>query len=363
MNQKHRVGGWQRSLLRNIRRTNGLVLTFAAVAMLSLVAIRPAKADDANRVVATVGDHKITEKELDARTQEQLAALRSQEYEIKRQAIDSIADDYLLDQAAKKEGLSADQYMKKHLPQRSITAADARAYYDHNPEMKQRFPNYDQIQARLIQALQQQSDEQNRDALVKSLRKDKPVDVLLTPPRVAVSSSGHPELGPGNAPITIVEFSDFQCPFCKRAEPTLKAVREKYGDKVKLVYMDFPLSFHPNALPAANAGRCAGAQGKFWEYHDQLFADQGKLDPADLKATAKKVGLNTDEFDKCLDSNEYQAAIESDLAQGKKLGVDGTPSFFVNGRPMEPGAQPPDAFANVIDEELQGSHQKQASAR
>jgi protein-disulfide isomerase len=184
---------------------------------------------------------------------------------------------------------------------------------------------------------------------------------MLTAPRIEVKSAGHPEVGAKDAPVTIVEFSDFQCPFCGRAEPTLRQVRAKYGDKVRLVYMDFPLGIHEHAIDAASAGRCAEEQGKFWQFHDAMFADQSKLKPDDLKADAKKLGLDTAKFNDCFDKGKYKSGIESDMAQGRDLGVDGTPAFFINGRPMT-GAQPFEKFQSTIDEEL-ASGQKQASAK
>ncbi len=125
--------------------------------------------------------------------------------------------------------------------------------------------------------------------------------------------------------------------------------------------MDFPLGIHDHAIDAASAGRCAGEQGKFWQFHDAMFADQSKLKPDDLKADAKKLGLDTAKFDECLDKGKYKSAIESDMAQGRDLGVDGTPAFFINGRPLS-GAQPFEKFQTTIDEELAGG-QKQASAK
>jgi protein-disulfide isomerase len=128
-------------------------------------------------------------------------------------------------------------------------------------------------------------------------------------------------------------------------------VRLKYGDRVRLVFVDFPLGFHNNAIGAANAARCAGEQGKFWQYHDALFAEQAKLAPDDLKATAKKLGLDATKFDVCLDRARYDNAINRDVELGHKLNVTGTPAFFINGRPLE-GAQPELKFTEVIDEEL-----------
>jgi protein-disulfide isomerase len=318
-------------------------------------------AAESSKVVATVGDHKITAQELDAKIKPQLATVESQIYELKVSAIRSMADDYLLEQAAKKENLSTADYLKKHLSEKKITDTDAKLFYDQHKELQARYPKYDQIKDRLVEALQAQHDEQGKTAFMDQLRKQHPVAVMLTPPRVEVKFAGHPEIGPASAPVTIVEFSDFQCPFCGRAEPALKQVHEKYGDKVRLVYMDFPLGIHDHAIDAASAGRCAGEQGKFWQFHDEMFSNQSKLAPADLKADAKKLGLDTAKFDECLDKGKYKTAIETDMAQGRELGVDGTPAFFVNGRPLT-GAQPFEKFQTTIDEELAGSNQKQARA-
>ena len=290
-----------------------------------------------------------------------MGSIENQIYELKTQAIKSMADEYLVEQAAKKENLSVDAYFKKHLSDKKVTDTDARMFYDQHKEIQARFPKYDDIKTRLIDALQAQREGEAKTALVEQLRKEQPVTVMLTAPRITVKSAGHPEIGGKDAPVTIVEFSDFQCPFCSRAEPTLKQVREKYGDKIKLVYMDFPLGMHEHAIDAASAGRCAGEQGKFWEFHDAMFADQSKLAPADLKASAKKLGLDTAKFDECLDKGKYKAAIEADMAQGHSLGIDGTPAFYINGRPLT-GAQPFDKFQTTIDEEL-ASGQKQASAK
>ena len=325
-----------------------------------------ADADDAGTVVATVGDHKITAGELDQKVKPQVDQLRAalakrveelmrdRSFEIRRKTLEDMTNDYLIVQAAQKEHLSVDDYIKKEFSgKNAVTDADARKWYDKNKQ-----PNaapYEQIKAPLAEML-------NRQALLERLRKTETVKILLDAKRVAVDSSGHPTLGPKNAPITIVEFTDFQCPFCKASEGTVKQLRVKYGDKVKVVHMDFPLAFHSHAVDAANAARCAEDQGKFWEFHDALFANQGKLAPADLKATAKSVGLNSTEFDGCLDKAKHQAAVKSDQVAGEKAGVDGTPAFFINGRPLV-GAQPLPQFAQIIDEELASGAQKQASVK
>jgi len=302
-------------------------------------------------VVATVGNHNITEAELDAKVKPEMAALQSKIYDLKRQALEAMADDYLLEQAAKKDKLTVPEYLSKEIGDKvtKVTEADAHKYYDQRKGPGT--PPFDQIKTRLIAALQNQSEQEQREKVLVALRKETPTKILITAPRVEVASAGHPSLGASDAPVAIVEFSDFQCPFCKRVEPALKEIREKYGDKVRLVYMDFPLPMHSHALDAAKAGRCAAEQGKFWPYHDAMFADQSRESPEDLKATAKNLGLDTARFNACFDQAKYEAAVRADVEQGKQLGIDGTPAFFINGR-MLVGAQPVENFKQMIDEEL-----------
>jgi len=152
--------------------------------------------------------------------------------------------------------------------------------------------------------------------------------------------------------VTIIEFSDFQCPFCFRAAPTVRQVLATYGDKIRLVYRHYPIPGHPQARPAAEASACAAEQGKFWEFHDRLFADQSKLSAADLKQDAAAIGLDAAKFDSCVTSGKYKADVDADIQAGEAAGVNGTPAFFVNGRLLS-GAQPFESFKRVIDEELQ----------
>ena len=154
------------------------------------------------------------------------------------------------------------------------------------------------------------------------------------------------------APIEMIEFSDFQCPFCLRADPTVRQVLGTYGDRIRFVYRHYPLPNHPNARPAAEAAACAGEQGKFWPYHDRLFANPAKLSDADLKQGAAELGLNAAQFNACVDTHKLKAQVDADIKDGEQAGVNGTPAFFVNGR-MISGAQPYDVFKKLIDEELE----------
>ncbi len=329
------------------------VLTLALIAAASLAGTRAyaASSDSKNNpTVATVGNHPITEADIDAELKPQIMAWQNRLYQLRRRAIMQVADDYLITQAAKKAGLSPDEYLKRKLGGASkVSDQDAKQFYDrHKAQIPQPF---EQIKPRIIAYLEHRQANDRRDALLGKLRRKYPVKVMLKPLRFNVETSGNPALGAGNAPVTIAEFADFQCPYCKRAEATLGQVRDEYGNKVRLVYLDFPLSMHPYAMGAAEAARCAGEQGKFWPYHDALFADPSKLAPKDLKQLAGKLKLNTKKFNSCFDHAKYKAAIDKDIAQGRELGVDGTPGFFINGRPLS-GAQPAPVFEALINEEL-----------
>jgi protein-disulfide isomerase len=344
-----------------------LVASATALLALAFALATPARAGaatDSGPVLAEIGKHKITQPQVDAKIKIQL-------YDARKGALDQMVDDYLLQQAAKKDKLSVADYLKREVDDKAaaeVNDAMAKKFYDENkdkiPALKSAGA-YDKIKDRLIAALRQRDAQQQHEQLMARLRKDSGAKILLEPPHVAVNlgASSHPTLGPKNAPVTVVEFADFQCPFCKRSEDAVKAIREKYGDRVQLVFMDFPLTFHPHAMPAANAARCAEAQGKFWQYHDALFADQAKLEPNDLKATAKTLGLDTGKFNACFEKNQYDQAIQKDLEEGHRLNVTGTPTFFIDGRELV-GAQPTDSFVSIIDQELarNGDHSKKTAA-
>ena len=333
-----------------------LMSTLIIAKTASVVMAGSAPTTDSSTVLAEVGNRTITQQQVDAR-------LKLQLYNARKAVIDQMIDDYLLQQAAERQRLSITAYLKREVDDKAageVNEAVARKFYNEN---KDKIPalksagSYDKIKDRLLAALRNRVADQKRAELLASLRKQADVKVLLEPPRMEVAAGGHPALGPGKAPVTIVEFGDFQCPFCRAAESTVNAVRLKYGDRVRLVYVDFPLSFHNHSMDAANAARCAGEQDKFWQFHDAMFADQTKLAPADLKATAGKLKLDTAKFDKCVDQVRYQDAINRDVELGHKLNVTGTPAFFINGRPLE-GAQPEAKFIEVIDDELSPAHGK-----
>lgn len=317
-----------------------------------------------DQVVAEIGDRKITLAEVDAKWQEFDAAERARLtqllYQNRRNMLDLVMGDVLIGEAAKAARLDVEAYTEREIARRlqPVTEAEIQRFFEENKERAQG-RTLDQLRQPIQEFLQSQRQQQARAKLVDELMtRAGDVRVLLDPPRVEVTlTATDPSRGPANAPVTIIEYSDYQCPFCARVGPTLKKVLAEYGDKVRFVYKDFPLPTHPNAQKAAEAARCAGDQGKYWEMHDLMFADIGALSVPELKQGAAKLGLDQAAFDQCLDSNKHQAVVQADYEQAEKLGVNSTPTLYINGRPLI-GAQPYEAFKQVIDEELARVGQK-----
>jgi protein-disulfide isomerase len=306
-------------------------------------------------VVAEVNGAPILASELEQRAAGRLVRLRQEEFEIRRQALDELIAERLVAGEAARRQLSPEQLLRQEVDDKAaaLPADQVEAIYEQN---KARFAGQsrEQATARIREVLGQRAKAERRVEYEKQLREAARVAVRLEAPRVAVDiPAGAPATGPDGAPVTIVEFTDYQCPYCHRAQGTIDAVLQRYSGKVRLVHLDFPLDGHPQAVPAARAARCAGEQGKFWEYHRGLMTGQGTLDDADLKGRASKLGLNGSDFAACLSSDRHDAAIQASLARGEELGVSGTPAYFVNGR-MISGARPIESFAEVIDAELAG---------
>jgi protein-disulfide isomerase len=312
-----------------------------------------------NDVVASVGSTQITLTEVDEKALNQPVSNFGSErlsqalYEARLAAIDDIVASKLLDQEAKTQHIERAALVEREITSKIPTVTDAQIaeWYQANQNRVQG-ASLDQARQAIRNYLTQDRMQRVRDAYLGSLRAKTNVRVMLDPPRQQISTANSPSRGPSSAPIELVEFSDFQCPFCLRADPTVRQVLATYGDRIKLVYRHFPLPNHPNARPAAEAAACAEEQGKFWQYHDKLFADPGHLEIADLKQRASELGLDKGKFDACVDSHASRARVDADVRDGQEAGVNGTPAFFINGR-MLSGAQPFEQFKRLIDEELQ----------
>lgn len=345
-------------------RTGMLLCALAAVSAAcreepAVAAQSAPMATNPDQVVAEVAGKPITLKDVDARWEAFDAAEHSRVvqamYQNRRNMLDQMVGDMLIAGAAKAAGQTVDEFVKADLVKRlpAITEADIARLYEQNKDRAQG-RSLDQLRSEIRPFLESRREQQGRAMLVEELtaKNSGAVKVLLEPPRYTVpTTAGDPVRGNPAAQVTIVEFSDYQCPFCARVNPTLDRVRQTYGDRVKIVFKDFPLPNHPEAPKAAEAAHCAGEQNKYWEMHDAIFANQRALQVPALKQTARAIGVNGAPFDQCLDSGKYAAAVADGSALGEKMGVNSTPTLYINGRAVI-GAVPFETFKQVIDEEL-----------
>lgn len=305
------------------------------------------------KVVAEVDGKPITEEALMAKIRGQLVRLEAQIYDVKQRGLDAMIRELLLENAAAEKGLTTVELLEQEVDSKLAepTQLEIEAFYQGQKD-KLNQP-LEEVKGRIIQALKQAKETEATRAYLQALQAKAKVAVYLQPPRAEVSLDGAPVKGVKEAPVTIVEFSDFQCPFCKKSKSVTKQVLQQYSGKVKLAFRDFPIrNIHPLAQKAAEAARCAGEQGKYWEYHDLLFGKAPDLEVFQLKQYAAALGLDSARFHECLQGGKYAALVEKDLQDGIQLGVSSTPTFFVNGRPVI-GAQPFSAFEKIIEEELQ----------
>ncbi|NOT24815.1 MAG: thioredoxin domain-containing protein [Acidobacteria bacterium] len=314
----------------------------------------------ASDVAARFGERAITVKELDDRWRADQPSAHAQAvqamYDGRKDALDALIAESLIEEAAKKAGVTPTQYAETEMAKRSkpVTDGQVAAFFQENQgQMQGR--GFDAMAATIRRYLDDQQRSSAYTALVGELRKSGPaLRMTLDAPRYEVNvTADDATIGDAKAVVTLVEFSDFQCPFCARVMPTLKRIKDTYGDRVRIVWKDFPLTaIHPQAFRAAEAGQCAREQGKFWEYHDRLFANQQALDVEFLKKYAADAGLDATKFGACMDTAKYGDRVQEQMGIGTRLGVESTPTTFVNGR-LVSGAQPYEVFAAIIDEELE----------
>lgn len=302
-------------------------------------------ANDPNQVVATYGDQKVTMGEVDKMIAKDVFSMR-------QQAIEAMIVTKLIEQKAKAEGKDPEALLRGVAEQASsapIAEDQLKAMYE---QLKPRLgdKSFEEVKPILENMMKQEAQKGAVMTYIENLKKEANVKILLEEPKVEVKAEG-PSKGPADAPVTIVEFSDFECPYCSRAAQTIDKVVENNAGKVRLVFRSYPLPFHKKAKKASEAALCANEQGKFWQMHDAMFGDQQKLDVPDLKATAKTLGLDSAAFDTCLDSGKYAAQVDADMKVGQEAGVEGTPAFFINGR-LVSGARPYEDFQAIVEQEL-----------
>jgi protein-disulfide isomerase len=305
--------------------------------------------------LAEVDGTVVTRAEIDGSAGKELRTLRQQLYRLERQKLDEHIGGLLLTREAKERGVSVATLLEQEINNKvpPISEEDIRNFYDSH---KDRLPvEFEKVRDQIRDHLHEQRVEAQKIEYLAALRSRARVTTYLKAPeiyRASVSAVGAPVKGSANAPVTMVKFEDFHCPFCRTVQATLSELLKRYDGKLRLVHKDLPLdALHPEARQAAEAARCAGDQGKFWEYHDALYGNAPRGAVGDLKNYAKQLELEQKSFDDCLDRGKYKAAVQKDVDEAVKLGLTGTPGFFINGRELS-GAQPIEAFAAIIDDEL-----------
>jgi protein-disulfide isomerase len=309
-----------------------------------------------SKTLAVVKGEVITEEQVLKAAGPDLAKLSGRpRLEAMWKALDSIVEDKLLAAEAAKLKMSKDELIQIEIESNvaSPTDEEVSEFYEAN---KARIPiPREQALPQVRQYLMDQQRRQYRVPLIRRLKRELGVTTYLDPLRTEIATAGYPTRGSANAPVTIVEFSDFECPFCGGLFPTLKLVEKNYSDKVRLVYRHFPLTnIHPRAQKAAEAAVCANEQGHFWEFHDSMFGNQQQLTVDDLKRRAVAMKLDAAAFNSCLDSGRAAEAVKKDATEGAQAGVTGTPAMFINGR-MLSGNQPYNEIRDIIEDELKRS--------
>jgi len=312
-------------------------------------------ADDG--IVARVGDEQISLQQLEKEVRSQLIEIDNARYEALKNGLDRMVADRILATEAKARGVTTDALLASEVKSKISTPTDeeiATVYEASKSELGD--ATLDQVKPQIVQFLAQRQEAMATRTFVDQLRAKYKPQIFLVAPKVDVTTGELEARGPAGAPITLIAFSDYECPYCKRAETTIEEVLKAYPDKIRYYHRDFPLDFHANARPAAMAARCANEQGKFWPYRTALFTS-AQLSADRFKEIADQTGLDRAKFDECLASNKFDAAIDKDMEDGANVGVSGTPAFFVNGRVLS-GAQPLDAFKSAIDAELAAASAK-----
>ena len=341
------------------RLASVILVLVAAVALISCkkpaaaVTASAAASSGSGDVAATVGGQAISMEALNAAAKDRLAKLDTEAYRIKKGVLDGMIEDKLIEEAAKKKGMSAEKFLDEEVGSKAANPSDEeiKALYDARKGAMGTM-TFDQAKVQLTEFLKQNRKAQARQILIATLRKDAEVKINIDPPRVKIDvADAVNAMGDKDAKITLVEFSDYQCPFCKRVRPTIWRLVDEYKGKLRYVFMDFPLSFHKDARKASEAAWCAGDQGKYFDFNRKIFDNQEKISVENLKGYAKDLGLNTKKFDKCLDDGAHAKDIDAVVAKGAVVGVTGTPAYFINGI-MISGAQPYESFKDLIESEL-----------
>jgi protein-disulfide isomerase len=332
------------------------IVMLGVVASCAAVPVAPVpSAPSTSAVAARAAGKDISIAEVDARLGDELTKLNEQVYVLRRDAADRLAVEMLVKQAAQRDNVAEDEWLKRKVEPHiePPTQQEIEQLYEKVKERLDPGTSVEAVRTQLTATLYREARGQLVRKVFEQLKKEAGYELILERPartRKAVDAIG-PSKGPANAPITMVVFSDFQCPFCGRSNGVVDRVMKNYGNTIRLVFRQFPLKMHRDASRAAEASLCADVQGKFWAFHDLLFSNQSDLSQEALAAHAKALSLDLAQFGTCLDSGAMAAKVQKDLTDGNRAGVDGTPAFFINGL-MLSGARPEADFYDLIESEL-----------
>jgi protein-disulfide isomerase len=331
-----------------ISRTLAMTLLGAAVIILGTGI---AFSQNDTTVVAEVNGVRVTVADLEQEESAKLLQAHNQYYQAEKKALEDLIEKRLLQQKAQHEALSVDQLIDRDIKSQvqDPTEDQMKVYYE-GLETDQ---PYEAVRGKILEKIRQLRTDKARAAYLKVLRAQSNIIVELGSPSANVNVENAYSLGPKHPLVTLVEFADYECPYCQKVAADLKKLQDDFGDKLAFVYKDFPLPMHSHSEKAAEAARCAGKQGKFWEYHDELFRSK-QFDVGQLKGEALALHLDASQFGKCLDSGEESADVQRDREEGVKLGLSGTPSFFVNGH-FYSGALDYAALHQIVEQQVDAS--------
>ncbi len=308
----------------------------------------------ADTVIASWKGGKLTYGELTGAHASELRKLRNKFkndlYNVERQRLEATVVQKLVQAKAKAKGQTEEQYVDAEVGTPTVTDKEVKDFHQSNPRIKEQ--PFDQLAPRIRSFLEQQKKQEAMLSFFERVKKEAGVEINLPRPQLEKAEfdlAGRPSKGKDDAKVTIVEFSDFQCPYCSKAVDGVEALLKAYPDDVRVVFMHYPLSFHKEALPAAIASQCANAQGKFWSFHDQVFANQSSLTAAKFEEYAKGAGLDMDKYKACVVDPKTAEFVRKDMDQGNDAGVEGTPSFFINGEPYSGGVPSADAIKSYLE--------------
>ncbi len=303
-------------------------------------------------VVARIGDETISADELEQISGAALLGLRQQMYDAKMQALENRIFEILVDRAAAAAGQDKDLWLQENLFN-VVPEPDEAEIQKVMAQYRSRLDKDDaKARQQVVDYLKQSVGQKTEIELRNRLSEEAGVEILLSPPRVTpVVSESSPSRGAVDAPVVLIEYTDFQCPYCVRVQDTLETLHNRYGDSLRMVFKNLPLQMHQQARFAAEVGLCAEDQGGFWPMHDWLFANSKNIVRESVVAQAKAQGLDVDALNACLDAGEYAPQVEQEMKEANGFGITGTPGFLVNGRVLT-GAQPLENFIKVINEEL-----------